>query len=41
MVRQEWVSRWKSSLIEAKGRRKRRDGMGGGGGRVTGKGNII
>jgi hypothetical protein len=28
-VRQEWVSGWRSTLIEAKGRGKRGDGMGG------------
>jgi len=27
-VRQEWVSRWRSTLIEAKERRKRGGGMG-------------
>jgi hypothetical protein len=38
-VRQEWVSRWRSTLIEDKGRRERRDEMGVCG-RVTGKGAI-
>jgi hypothetical protein len=28
-VRQEWVSGWRGTLIEAEGRGKRGDGMGG------------
>jgi hypothetical protein len=28
-VGQEWVNGWRSTLIEAKGREERRDGMGG------------
>jgi hypothetical protein len=36
-VRQEWVNRWKSTLIEAKGRGRGWRGCGG----ITRKGDII
>jgi hypothetical protein len=38
---QEWESGWRSTIIEAKGRGKRGDGMGICGGVTTGKGDII
>jgi hypothetical protein len=39
-VRLEWVSRWRSTLLETKGKEEKEDRMGGCGG-VTGKGDII
>jgi hypothetical protein len=39
-MRAEWVGEWRSTLIEANGRRERGNGMGVCGG-VTGKGDII
>jgi hypothetical protein len=38
-VRQEWVNKWRSTPIEAKGRGEMGDGMRGGG--ATGKRDII
>jgi len=39
-VRQEWVSGWSRSLIEAKGRKEKGDGMGVSGG-ITRESDII
>jgi hypothetical protein len=41
VVRQEWVSGWRNTLIEGKERGKKGDGIGGGCGGETGMVDII